>query len=153
MEQVAILKKFPLFKNLTSQELEKIANGIEVKEVADGATICQRGTPGGSLYLIKKGKVEVILPLYRYEEKQHVVSILSDGMFFGELSFFDGKKCSSDVRAKGNVTLLELKRSIYDEIIESDPDRGYDIQNKIILTLIHTIKKMNEKYSYNAFTH
>ncbi len=74
-------------------------------------------------------------------------------MFIGELSFFDGKAYSADVHTKGEVKLLELKRTDYDEIIAEDPERGYDIQNKVILNLIRTIRKMNEKFSFNAFLH
>ncbi len=151
MERLTMLKDFPLFSSLNEQELGKIAAGITTKTYTHGAPICQRGAPGGSLYLIKKGKVSVTLPLYRYEKKQHIVSILSEGNFFGELSFFDGRPCSGDVHANGEVTLLELKKADYDKIIDSDPEAGYDIQHKIILTLVRTIKKMNDKYSFNAF--
>ncbi len=151
MERLDILKKLPLFDDLSEQELKNIASRMTEKTCADGEVICRRGDPGGNLYLIKQGTAEVTLPLYRYEKKQPVISNLSEGMFFGEISFFDGKKSSADVCARGEMKLLELKKTDYDDIIAADPERGYNIQNKIILNLIRTIRKMNEKYSSSAF--
>ncbi len=150
MEELAIIKQFPLFKKLSDHELGKIASKVTEKTFAEGGVIYRRGEPGGNLYLIKHGMVQVILPLYRHDKSQ-VVSVIGEGKYFGELSFFDGKECSADVQANSDVTLLELKRSDYDDLIAADPEIGYDIQNKIILNLILTIRKMNAKFSFNVF--
>ncbi|MBI5788018.1 MAG: cyclic nucleotide-binding domain-containing protein [Candidatus Schekmanbacteria bacterium] len=153
MEQTAILRKFPLFDKLNNKELEQIAGRLTEQNFKDGEKICLRGKPGGNLYLIGQGTAAITLPLYHYDQKQEVVSYFGSGMFFGELSFFDGKPCSADVNAKGEVKLFVLSKDSYDTLILEDPETGYDIQNKIILNLIRTIKKMNDKYSYNAFIH
>lgn len=152
MEHLKLLKEFVLFNKLGAQELEKIASKITEKTYADGEFICRQGEKGGSLYLIKQGAVMISLPLdkYRDHNKYEVVASLGKGMFFGELSFFDGNQYSSDVYAKGEVVLLELNRADFDNIITADPEKGYDIQNKIILNLVHTIREMNKKYSLNA---
>lgn len=150
MEQLESLKKFKLFNKLNDQDLEKFASRLTEETFADGEIICQRGKPGDSLYLIKQGSVEITLPLYRYEEKSHIVSDLDKGMFFGELTFWDNKECSADVHAKGEVKLLKLKKSDYDDIITSDPECGYKIQHKIILTLSNMIRSTDDKYSHNV---
>ena len=151
MEQLALLKQFSLFNKLSDQELEKIASRLTEKAYADKEMVCRRGEPGGVLYLIRQGVVSVILPLYRYDKKCQVVSKLGEGMFFGELSFLDGKEYSADIYAEGEVKLLELKRSDYEEVIVANPEKGYDIQNKIILNLIRIIREMNRRYSLNVF--
>ncbi len=151
MDQIALLKEFTLFNRLSDQELEKFVSRLTEKTYADGTPICKRGEPGGCLYLIKQGSVEVVLPLYRYESKSKIVSNISSGMFFGELSFWDGKECSADVYAKGEVQLLELKKTDYDDIINTDHEYGYNIQSKILLVLASRIRKMNENYSLNVY--
>ncbi|MBI5555475.1 MAG: cyclic nucleotide-binding domain-containing protein [Elusimicrobia bacterium] len=153
MEQLDILKLFPLFNKLTEQELKIIASKLIEQTYAEGVFICQQGEPGGHLYLIKQGEVEICLPLQKYEEKCHIVTILNEGMFFGELSFFDGKEYSANVRAKGEVNLLELKKTDFEKILADEPETAYNIQNKIILNLIDTLRKMNEMYSFNVFRH
>jgi CRP-like cAMP-binding protein len=152
MKNLNLLKEFVLFNKLGAQELEKIASRITEKTYADGEFICRRGEKGCSLYLIKHGTVMITLPLdrYSYNNKYEVIASLGKGMFFGELSFFDGKQYSSDVYAKDKVVLLELNRADFDNIITADLEKGYDIQNKIILNLVHSIREMNKKYSLNA---
>jgi CRP-like cAMP-binding protein len=152
MEHLKLLKEFVLFYELSEQELEKIASKITEKTYADGEVICRQGELGCSLYLLKQGTVVVKLPLYRYkyDNKYEVVANLSKGMFFGELSFFDGKKYSSDVYANSKVELLELNRTDFDSIIFANPKKGYNIQEKIIKNLVRTIREINERYSLNV---
>ena len=151
MDQLKLLKKFTLFKKLDDHELEKFALAITEKTFADGEIICRQGEPGSCLYLIKQGSVEITLPLYRYAKKSHIVSDLDKGMFFGEFSFWDDMKCSADVYAKGEVTLLILKKTDYDDIISADPECGYKIQEKIILALARITRRMDEMYSHNVY--
>jgi CRP-like cAMP-binding protein len=151
MAKIALLKEFPLFKGLNETELNKITDYLVEKHYGDGDVICHRGVKGTSLYLIKEGQVCVTLPLYRYDRECQTVSILSKGMFFGELSFFDGREYSADVTARGDTNLLVFHRRDYDKIIEDDPQSGYEIQHKIILSLIGIIRKMNARYSRNVF--
>ncbi len=151
MAKIAMLREFPLLKGLSEIELNKIADRLAVKAYHDGDVICRRGDKGRNLYLIKAGRVCVTLPLHRYDKEVQTVSILSEGMFFGELSFFDGKEYSADVTAKGATNLLVLNRADFDQIIEADPESGYEIQRHIILSLISIIRKMNVRYSRNVF--
>jgi CRP-like cAMP-binding protein len=151
MAETAILREFPLFKGLNEAKLSIIADRIIEKSYNDGKMICSRGDKGQNLFLIKAGSVYVTLPLYRYDKKVQTVSLLTEGMFFGELSFFDGKKYSADVTAKGTTDLLVLNRADFDQIIEADPESGYEIQQHIILSLIGIIRKMNTRYSRNVF--
>ncbi len=151
MTEIAMLKEIPLLKGLSEAELNKLADHIEEKHYNEGDTICRRGVKGTNLYLIKDGQACVTLPLYRYDREFQTVSILTKGMFFGELSFFDGENCSAEVAAKGDTTLLVLNRGDYDKTIEDDPESGYEIQHKIILSLIGIIRKMNVRYSRNVF--
>jgi glutaminase len=151
MPNIAMLKEIPLLKGLNEEELKKIVSRVVERHYSDGDAICHRGDKGTNLYLIKDGQVRVTLPLYRYEKEFQTVSILTKGMFFGELSFFDGKEYSADVTADGETTLLVLHREDYDQIIEDDPESGYEIQNKIILSLTGIIRQMNTRYSRNVF--
>jgi CRP-like cAMP-binding protein len=151
MTKVDILQEFPLLSGLSEAELNKIADQVVEKHYNEGDNICHRGDKGTNLYLIKDGQVCVTLPLYRYDQELQTVSMLTKGMFFGELSFFDGKEYAAEVSAKGETTTLVLNREDYDNIIEDDPESGYEIQQKIILSLIGIIRKMNIRYSRNVF--
>ena len=120
MVDLELIRKFPLFKELDDSELEKFAGCFAEKRYSEGVVICPHGTKGEELYLIKQGSVSIELPLHRYDSSYQSVSVLTEGMWFGELSFFDGQERSADVVAKGDVQLFVLKKRNYDKIIKQN---------------------------------
>ena len=64
-----------------------------------GTTVFRQGEPGGSVYVIRAGKVRV---LKESQGRQRMVTTLGPGDFFGELSLLDGApRSASAVRASG----------------------------------------------------
>ena len=55
----AQLKKIPLFSNLTSDHLVKVANIATQKQVRANERIFQEGEVGTEMYLIANGKVRI----------------------------------------------------------------------------------------------
>jgi CRP-like cAMP-binding protein len=151
MVDIELVKKFPLFKELDEGEAERFASCFYEKHYPAEAVICPQGGKGDELYLIKKGSVSIELPLHRYDSGCQAVSVLTAGMYFGELSFFDGKERSADVVAREDVQLLVLKKEDYDRLIKDNLREGCRIQQKIISSLIKIVREMNEAYSNSIF--
>ncbi len=151
MVDMELIRKFPLFKELDDGELEKFADCFSERRYPAGAIICPQGTKGEELYLIKQGSVSIELPLHRYDSSYQSISALTEGMFFGELSFFDGKARSADVVASEDVWLFVLKKQDLDKIIKENLSDGCNIQRKIISSLVSIIRKMDETYSGSIF--
>ncbi len=151
MVDMELVRRFPLFKELDEGELGKFVNCFYEGHFPAGTIICQQGGRGEMLYLIKKGSVSIELPLHRYDSGYQAVSVLTEGMCFGELSFFDGQERSADVVARENVQLLMLKRGDYDKITRDNLGEGCRIQQKVISGLVRIIREMNETYSGSIF--
>lgn len=153
MVDVELLKKFSLFKNLDKWQLQKFVAYVKEKNYSERQDrpgvnyIYSKGDWGTEIFLIKKGRVSVELPLYREDSKNKTISEIGEGNFFGELSFFDGRKRSASVVAKGDVELLVLSRRDYDKVVNKYPEVGCLVENNIITGLIGIIRKMNEAYS------
>jgi CRP-like cAMP-binding protein len=144
-------KNFPLFQDLDVSELKKLATCFKERHYPAGAVICPKGEAGNELFLIQKGSVAIDLPLHRYDSGFQTISVLAEGAYFGELSFFDGKERSAAVIAREAVSLLVLKKEDYDRITKSNLKEGCKIQQKIISSLIRIIRNMNETYSSSMF--
>jgi CRP-like cAMP-binding protein len=151
MVDIQLVGKFPLFKELDEAELRKLADSFTERHYPAEAIICPQGSSGKELFLIKKGSVVIELPLHRYDSGYQAVSTLTEGMHFGELSFFDGKERSADVIAKEDVQLLVLKKEDYDKVIKDNLKEGCRIQKKVISGLVRTIREMNDTYSGSIF--
>ena len=77
----------------------------------DGETIIKQGTVGDCVYVIQKGKVEVIS---EKDGKEIKVAELDEKEFFGEMALFEKDVRSCTVRALGDVNILTLdKKNFY----------------------------------------
>ena len=93
-----------------------------------GETIIKQGTAGNCLYIIQKGKVEVIEETPSAEIK---VAGLKKKDFFGEMSLFEKDVRSCTVKALSDVKVLTLdKRSFYNTI-QKDPSLAFRLLEKM----------------------
>jgi len=103
-----------------------------------GETIIKQGTTGNCLYIIQKGKVEVIEETANADIK---IAELKKKDFFGEMSLFEKDVRSCTVKALSDVKVLTLdKRSFY-KTIQSDPSLAFRLLEK----MSNRLRKMNEK--------
>jgi CRP-like cAMP-binding protein len=103
-----------------------------------GEIIIKQGTVGDCLYIIQKGKVEVIEETDAADIK---VAELKKKDFFGEMALFEKDVRSCTVKALGDVKVLTLdKRSFY-KTIQKDPSLAFRLLKK----MSNRLRKMNEK--------
>ena len=84
---------------------------LEARTVKAGATIIATGETGDELFLIRRGRVRIMLPV----GTQHLhVSTFGRGVFFGEMAFLDGERRSADALAVTDTELFVLSRREFD---------------------------------------
>ena len=70
-----------------------------------GTTVFRQGEPGGSLYVIRAGRVRV---LKEFNGRRRMVTTLGPGDFFGELAVFTGQPRSVTVEVVEDAVLLRV---------------------------------------------
>jgi CRP-like cAMP-binding protein len=108
MSLAKLLKTTGLFSCLTDDDLQWLQASMLHRRYAEGQIIFHMGDDGGSLYIIKRGRVKVVIPSRRGEEV--ILAILSTGEILGELSLFDGKPRSATVQAIEDTEIVCLQR-------------------------------------------
>ncbi len=141
------LKQFSLFADLPEEELEQLSRHLQERTYAPGHDIFSQGQPGGNLYLIEEGSVQISLLIQGLVNEHEKISVLKTGNFFGELSLFDGKEHSAKATALEQSKLLVLSRGDFKQIIGQDPQRGLAVQEGIILALTRIIRDINTRYA------
>jgi len=109
-----------LFTSFSAAERKRLLQMFLPQDFPAGALILEEGRPGDSLYLIKKGEVEVFtrdvlgnpLPLAR----------LREGDFFGEIALVTGRPRTASVKARQAVELLRLQREDFNRILNTHPE-------------------------------
>ena len=86
--------------------------------VAAGERVFSRGESNDKVFLVRRGRVDILLPLPG--GKRHHLATFCRGDFFGELAFLDRGIRSADAEAKTDVDLYMLSRERFDEIARRD---------------------------------
>ena len=79
-----------------------------------GTTVFRQGDPGGSLYVIRAGRVRV---LKESNVRRRMVSTLGPGDFFGELAVVTGQPRSATVEVVEDAELLRVPADKLEEMI------------------------------------
>jgi len=94
----------------------------------DGEVIVRQGEEGDHMYVIQKGKAEVL----RETGGESVrLSILEDGDIFGEMALFGKESRSATVRAKGEIRVLTVDKRMFLKRVHEDPSLAFQILKKM----------------------
>ena len=123
-DKADVLKKVPLFSELSRRYLDLIAREAdEVKEEA-GTVLTKQGGLGLEFLLILEGSARV-------ERDGTVIARLDPGDFFGEMSLIDGMPRSASVIAESPSVLLVIEARSFRSLLDSVPG----LQKKLLITL------------------
>jgi len=88
-------------------------------EVPSGTIFLEQGSVGPGLYLILKGRAEVL----KYDEGDYVkLADLGPGSLVGEISLLHEQKVTATVRTTATSTLLFLARELFQPLVDSVPE-------------------------------
>ncbi len=143
------LRLFSAFENISEANLEKIAELVEEKSHHINEIIFDSGDKGDYLYFIKKGEVEISIPVK--EGKEQSIAVYEAGEFFGEISFLNQDYHSARAKAVEETEVLRLKNNDYERIIREAKREGIELQQQIFLKVICRLRDINRKYSMRPF--
>jgi CRP-like cAMP-binding protein len=108
----------------------------------DGEVIIKQGESGDCLYVIQKGKVEVVDESSNNEIR---LAELGETEFFGEMGLFEKDVRSATVRAIGETKVLTVDRKNFYQTIQKDPSIAYRLLEKLSNRLREMNKKLKDK--------
>ena len=147
-EIIETLKSVSIFKSFADKpdELVRIAEILETKKVSSGTTVIQEGDSGDTLFIMKRGAVNILKNTLE-DEKYTVVRLeSSDDMviFFGELALLDNDNRSATVVADSDCEFLIMKRDDFIELGNAYPPLCLPITREISKMLASRLRKANQ---------
>ena len=120
-----LLAEVPLFQLLTLDERNLLAEELDIVRYSIGETVFATGDPGDSMYVIRKGEVEVF---FRDDTGHKVVlEVLGPGDFFGELSLLDSGPRTASAVVLRDVEALRVDRRDLDELLRLQPGSALEL--------------------------
>lgn len=110
------------------------------RQYNDGEVIIKQGEQGDCLYVIQKGRVEVIDESGEQELK---LAELGEREFFGEMGLFEKDVRSATIRSIGETKVLTIDKKNFFQTIQKDPSIAY----KLLERMSYRLREMNKKLS------
>ncbi|MBF0284326.1 MAG: SLC26A/SulP transporter family protein [Magnetococcales bacterium] len=130
------------FKGLREDPgLAALLEGMSERVVEAGETLFHRGDAGDEMYLIRRGRVRVVLPLEG--GRIHILAIFGQGNFFGEMAFLDRGKRSTDAVADAPTVLFGLSRRRFEEFSQNNPVTAQKVLGRLARALSIRLRYTN----------
>lgn len=125
-KKVDVLKRIPLFEDLTRKELAELARCSEDVEVPAGKVLCKEGEIGQEFFVIMEGEAEVT------RRGRHLATE-SKGEFFGEISLLEKSPRVATVTAKTTLRFFVLTGRDFRHLLDTNP--------RVTRKMLHTLAR------------
>ena len=122
---IEILKKIPFFKDLSEEDLGKIAEKTQMQYFGPDHVIFEEGGPGDIMYIIKRGSVQVI-------RDQAIIAELSDNDFFGEMALVSDETRNATIKTVTEIELLTLNKYDFRQLLQMNPDIASMVSYEVV---------------------
>jgi zinc transporter ZupT len=120
-ETIELLSRCDLLRHLPADEVERILPCIRPRHLTPGEILFRTGAPGDALFIVARGKVEVLVDAPSGESSaEHKLAELGPGQAFGEMALLSGGPRTATVRTLGEVDLMEIGREDFEQLVASD---------------------------------
>ncbi len=134
----------PLFKNMAAKEIEYLSSIFTVRQVLGGKTVFIENMPGESLYLIKRGTVQISQMLA--ETNEQILIVLGAGDIFGELAVIDGGKRSTTARIAEDAVLYGLNCKDFNTLASENPRLCMQLTLNIVRIFCSRMRSAKKDY-------
>lgn len=134
------LRAVPLFSQLREDDIESIGDVARERSYPKNSVIVFEEDPGDALYAVLSGQVKVVL--VGEDGREVILSTLSKGDFFGEMSLIDDEPRSAHVIAMEDSNLLVVRREDFHKQLEETPRIAIGLLRALCKRLRHADSKI-----------
>ncbi len=118
-EVMDLMEQVEIFSPLSRDEMKKLIERVGVKTFASGETPVRQGDPGDSFYIIKSGKVDVVVE--KSSGGSSLVATLGPGNFFGEMSLLTGAARTATILVKEDAEFIVIDKEGFRSTLANNP--------------------------------
>jgi CRP-like cAMP-binding protein len=123
------LATVPLFSGLQRDEIQRFAELTRERAYPKGSVILFQDDPGDSLFVLRAGRVKVVL--IGEDGREVILGVLEPGAHFGELALIDDQPRSAHVIAMDDSQLLILRREDFRRRVEANPSVAWALLTEL----------------------
>ncbi len=137
------IKTIELFEGFSTEELEEIAQKMEVKQIAKGELLFNELKERNHLYIIYNGEIELFKKTPFGEEKK--LSFFTKYDFLGEGAFIQDAPHSTSARAVRDTVVLTWHSKAFKALHKNQPDIALRLITKIASVISRRMSHANTR--------
>ena len=138
-EFAVILKANPMFAELDADELQRLSDLCDIRHLASGEVLFQRGDPGNALFGVRRGQIRI--ETGATDSSRLTLNFLGPGDLFGEVAVLEGQARTANAAAGEATELFVLRRDDFLSFLEREPK----VAIRIIQLLCRRIRWQTER--------
>jgi len=143
MTKLEILRQNDLTHGLTDPELSELAELFRSKHAKRGEVIFREGDPSNDLYIIGRGRVNVLIFSSSQPGQMEQITTLKDNDIYGEFSLIDGSRRSATIIADEESDFLYISFLDFHRFLENHHRIGFIVMRNISKILTAKLRRMN----------
>jgi small-conductance mechanosensitive channel/CRP-like cAMP-binding protein len=143
-ERLTALSQIALFRALTDDERQTLAEGMSHVIYVAGETITRQGAVAHWLYVLTSGTVEIRMTFDPDGEgplpaQRRIVAALNAPDVFGEMGLMTGEARAADVVATSDVDCFRLDKATFEQVLLGRPEIATELSEKLATRRIELI--------------
>lgn len=145
---ISLLKYIPLFSELTDDDLNEIQK-LAVRQVykKDNMVLIEEEI-GSTMFIILDGRVKI--SRISDDGREVILSILSEGDFFGEMSILDGQNRSANVVTLEDSKIMIIRREDFLQMLHDYPQIAINLLKELAQRLRRSDSQIKSLSLQNA---
>ena len=128
-EDVELLSRCDLLRHLPPEAIEELLTHVRERHLGAAETLFHAGDPGDALYIVARGRVEVLHGAAPGEQAAEMpIAELGEGAAFGEMALLSGAPRTATIRAVADTELLQIDKDDFDRLIATDRELAAGLQ-------------------------
>jgi len=137
------VRELEFFRSMTDGEIEKVLSYARLKEYPKDKAVISEGKVGKVLSIIFSGQFKIVKSISANEQK--IITTISDGETYGEMSFFDNYPPSVSVVSTDNAKVLEFDEMGFNGLVQENPKLGIKILTHLMQVTNSRIRALNDQ--------
>jgi len=135
---VQMLADVELFEHVSEEDRARLAEFIDLRQLAAGDTLFRTGEPGDSLYIVRSGEIELFIK----DTAGQKIALAEAGVgeVFGELALLDRGPRTATAVALHDTELLALDRDDLLMLFQKSPNAAL----RLLAAMSHMTRKADE---------
>ena len=144
MDPFQLFSECVLFRHLERRQIEALFTRVRIRDFAASETIFVTGSPGDSMMIVLRGKVQISVTS---PKGQPLLAILSPSEIFGELVLLDGRARLADAIAITDCSLAIVDRHDMLAFLEQNPGAWQDVVSVLRLRHMPVGREGRQQYA------